>query len=99
MNARGATTAVVATAAIAHRQRSATMTAVPPPGAGPEATLEVVRQLLDNPIGAHASPSTVEQWHHDVDQLVVTAINTPSHGGRKVSHLGGAPVLSVTHLR
>jgi hypothetical protein len=99
MNARGATTTVVATAVIAHRQRSSTTTAVPPPGAGPEATMEAVRQLLDNPIGAHASPSAVEQWHHNVDQLIIIAINTPPHRGRQVSRLGGAPVLSVTHLR
>jgi hypothetical protein len=63
MNACDATTTVVATAAAAHRQHSVTTTAVTPPGAGPEAT----RQLLHNPPGPHASPSVAEQWRHNAD--------------------------------
>jgi hypothetical protein len=56
----------------------------PPPAAGVEATLVASWQLLNNPPSAHASPSATEQWLHDVDQLVVAAINTPHHeGGRQ----------------
>jgi hypothetical protein len=43
------------------------MMVVTPPGAGPEATLEVARQLLHDPPGSHASPPTTKQWRHDVD--------------------------------
>jgi hypothetical protein len=75
MNTRGATTVVVATVATAQRQHSAATTAVTPPGAGPKATLEAAGQLLHNPLGWHASPSAVEQWHDDVFQLVIAAIN------------------------
>jgi hypothetical protein len=47
---------------------------------------------INNPPSAHASPSAVEQWRHDVDQLVVAAINTPHHeGGRQ------EPVAAQSH--
>jgi hypothetical protein len=36
----------------------------------------LLASLLNNPPLAHASPSAVEQWRHDVDQLVTVAINT-----------------------
>jgi hypothetical protein len=49
--------------------------------AGVEATLVVAHRLLNNPPSVHASPSTAEQWCHDVDQLIVAAINTPHHEG------------------
>jgi hypothetical protein len=56
----------------------------PPPAAGVEATLVVARWLLNNPPSAHASPSATEQWHHNVDQLIIMDINTPHHeGGRQ----------------
>jgi hypothetical protein len=59
--------------------------------AGVEAPLAVAHRLLNNPLSVHASPSAVEQWCHDIDQLVVAAINTPHHeGGRQepmVAHL------------
>jgi hypothetical protein len=77
-----------------HRQRSAATTAAPPSGAGPEVMLEEARQLLHNPLGPHASTSTAEQWHHDVDQLVVATINTPPHGGEQVNRL---PKPSAAH--
>jgi hypothetical protein len=35
--------------------------------------------LLNNPLSVHASPSAVEQWCHNIDQLVIAAINTPHH--------------------
>jgi hypothetical protein len=82
MNTRSATTVV------AHRQHSATTVAMPPPGASPEATLKEARQLLHNPPGSHASPSAAKQWSHDVDQLIVAAINTLPHGGRQANRLG-----------
>jgi hypothetical protein len=49
----------------------------------PDAALLAARQLLNNPPPAGALPSTDEQWHHDVDQLVITAINTPQREGRR----------------
>jgi hypothetical protein len=75
------------------------MTAVLPLGASPQATLEVVRQLLHNPPGSHASPSATEQWHHDVDQLIVNAINTLPHGGVQVNCLHRTLEPSVAHSR
>jgi hypothetical protein len=39
-------------------------------------------QLLNNPPPAGVSPSAAEQWRHDVDQLVIAAINTPHREGR-----------------
>jgi hypothetical protein len=72
---------------------------VTPLGAGPEATLETVRQLLHNPPGPHTSPSAVEQWHHDIDQLIIATINTPPHGGQRANHSSGVSVPSVAHLR
>jgi hypothetical protein len=41
------------------------------------------RQLLNNPPPAGASPSAAEQWRHDVDRLVIAAINTPHREGRR----------------
>jgi hypothetical protein len=52
-----------------------------PPGASPVAMLEAVGQLLHNPPSPRASPSAIEQWHHDIDQLIVAAINTSPRGG------------------
>jgi hypothetical protein len=98
MNTRGTTTSLVATIAAAHRQHSAATVAVPTPGAGPKATLEVAFQLLHNPLGPHALPSAAEQWRHDVDQLIIDAINTP-HRGLQANRLGGAPVPSAAHSR
>jgi hypothetical protein len=42
-------------------------------------TLAVARQLFNNPPSMHASPSVVEQWCYDIDQLVIATINTPHH--------------------
>jgi hypothetical protein len=96
-NARDGTTAVVATAVAAHRQHSAAMAVMETLGAEPEATLEVARQLLHDPPGLHASLSVAEQWRHNVDQLIIIAINMPPHAGRQANHPDGAPVLSITH--
>jgi hypothetical protein len=68
------------TAATATQHQCSTRTVcTPPPVAGVEATLVAVHRLLNNPSSVHASPSVAEHWHHDVDQLVVVAINTPHH--------------------
>jgi hypothetical protein len=58
-------------------QPTAGMTASPPTVVGLDATLLVSWQLLNNPPPTGASPSAPEQWRHDVDQLIVTAINMP----------------------
>jgi hypothetical protein len=69
-------------AAAAHRQHSVDTVTVPPLGASPEAMLEVVCQLLYNPLAPHVVPLAVEQWRHDIDQLIIAAINTlPPRGG------------------
>jgi hypothetical protein len=44
---------------------------------GNDATLLVARQLLNNSPPSKVSPSATEQRCHDVDQLIITAINTP----------------------
>jgi hypothetical protein len=72
-----ATTVVTAT----QHQRMAETVRTPPPAAGVKATLVAARRLLNNPPSAHASPSVAEQWRHDVDQLVIVAINTLHHEG------------------
>jgi hypothetical protein len=56
------------------------------------------RQLLNNPSGAYVAPSVAEQWCHDIDQLIVAAINTMPCGGQQANHLGGVPVVSAAHL-
>jgi hypothetical protein len=59
------------------------MTATLPAVVGLDIALLAVRQLLNNPPPFEASPSVVEQWRHDVDQLVVAAINTPHYKRRR----------------
>jgi hypothetical protein len=58
-------------------QRTASTTAAPPAAAGVDAMLLAACQLLNSPPPSGASPSVAEQWRHDVDQLIVTTINTP----------------------
>jgi hypothetical protein len=60
-------------------ERTTGTTAPPPATAGIDATLLVVCQLLNNPPPSEVPPSVAEQWCHNVDQLVVAAINTPHH--------------------
>jgi hypothetical protein len=67
------------------------MAAVMPAAVGLEGTLEAVWVLLHNTPGPGASPLVAEQWHHDVDQLVVAVINTPLHGGWRANHSHGTP--------
>jgi hypothetical protein len=49
---------------------------------GPDAALLAACKLLNNLPPARASPSAAEQWRHDVDRLVIVAINTPHREGR-----------------
>jgi hypothetical protein len=57
--------------------------ASPPAVVGPNAELLAARQLLNNPPPVGASPSAAEQWHQDVDQLIIATINTPHWEGRR----------------
>jgi hypothetical protein len=70
-----------ATTVMVESQPQRTAGAVPAPSvvAGADATLLVARQLLNNSPPSGASPSAAEEWHRNVDQLVVAAINTPLH--------------------
>jgi hypothetical protein len=63
-------------------QRTVGTTASPPAAASIDATLLAVRQLLNYPPPFGASPSAVKKWRHDIDQLIVAAINTPHRKGR-----------------
>jgi hypothetical protein len=60
-------------------QRTAGTVPAPSVVAGADATLLAARQLLNNPPPSGVSPSAAEEWRHNVDQLVVAAINTPLH--------------------
>jgi hypothetical protein len=64
-------------------QPTAGMTASPPAVVGPDAVLLAVHQLFNNPPPVGASPLVAEQWRHDVDQLIIAAINTPPREGRR----------------
>jgi hypothetical protein len=78
-------------------QSTAGTTASPPTVVGPDVTLLAVRQLLNNlpPVGASALAA--EQWRHDVDQLVITAINTPQREGRRQPSAQQSRFPSVAH--
>jgi hypothetical protein len=73
-----------ATTVIVESQPQRTAGAVPAPSvvAGANVTLLAARQLLNNPPPSGASPSAAEEWRHNVDQLIVAAINTPFHERR-----------------
>jgi hypothetical protein len=58
-------------------QRTASTTASPSAVAGIDDALLAVRQLLNNSPPSEASPSAAEQRRHDIDQLIIAAINTP----------------------
>jgi hypothetical protein len=75
----------------------ATTTMTPPLAAAIEATLVATRHLLNNCLGPHASPSSAEQWCHNVDQLIVATISMPPHRGRWANHFGGGAQPSVVH--
>jgi hypothetical protein len=78
----GNCTTAAAGMAASRRQRSASTTVVPPPLAATEVMLVVAHQLLNNPPPLHTSPSMVEQWQNEINQLIIAAINMPPHRGR-----------------
>jgi hypothetical protein len=78
-------------------QRTTGTTAPPPAAVGIDATLLAVRQLLNNPPPSGASPSAVEQWRYDVDQLIVTAINTQHHERRRQPFAQQSRTPSMAH--
>jgi hypothetical protein len=63
-------------------QRTASTTATPPVAVGIDTALLAACQLLNNP-PSRVLPSAAEQWRHDVDQLIVTTINTSHHERRR----------------
>jgi hypothetical protein len=69
------------TTVVLESQPTAGTTASPPAAVGPDAALLAVLQLLNNPPPPGASPSAAEKWRHDVDQLIITAINMPHWEG------------------
>jgi hypothetical protein len=58
-------------------QCTASTTASLPIAVGLDAALLAACQLLNNLHPSRALPSVAEQWHHDVNQLIVIAINSP----------------------
>jgi hypothetical protein len=76
-------TIVVAATHATQRQCLAGTVVTPAAATTTEATLVATHQLLHNPSPPHTSPSVAEQWRHDIDQLVIVAINTPPHGGQR----------------
>jgi hypothetical protein len=91
-----------ATTVIVESQPQRTAGAVPTPSvvAGADAILLAARQLLNNPPPSGASPSAVEEWCRNVDQLIVAAINMPLHERRcqpsaQYSHTPVAHALSA----
>jgi hypothetical protein len=62
---------------------------------GLDAMLLAVRQLLNNPPPTESSPSAAKQWRHDVDQLVIVAINTSHHERRHQPSAQQSRFLSV----
>jgi hypothetical protein len=87
---------MAATHATQH-QHSADMTVMSPTTVATEATLVAARQLLNNPSPSHASPLVAEQWCHDIDQLVITAINMPPHGGWQQPSAAHSRMLIAVH--
>jgi hypothetical protein len=81
--ASGRSSATTAATTTQHKRTVGTVR-TPSQVVGVEAILVAAHQLFNNPPSAHAFPSAVEQWCHDIDQLIITAINTPHHkGGRQ----------------
>jgi hypothetical protein len=64
---------------------------------GIDAVLLVVRQLLNNPPPSGASPSAAKQWCHDIDQLIIVAINTPHQEGQHQPLTQQSRVQSAVH--
>jgi hypothetical protein len=93
----GGYTAAAAGLAASQCQCSAGTAVTSPPVVAAEATLVVACQLLNKPPPPQASPSVAEQWRHDVDQLIIAAINTPPHGGLQPPLVVHSCMLTVAH--
>jgi hypothetical protein len=76
-------------------QRTTSTTASPSAVAGIDDALLAVRQLLNNSPPSEASPSAAEQRRHDIDQLIIAAINTP-HQERRVPAICAAVARSAS---
>jgi hypothetical protein len=74
------------------------MVVTPLPVAATEATLVAACQLLNNLPAPDASPLAAEQWRHNVDYLIVAAIDTPHHGGRKQLSVAHSHMPTVAHV-
>jgi hypothetical protein len=75
--------AAMAGMATSQLQRSASTVVTLPLVAVTEAMLVAAHQLLNNPPTSHTSPSAVDQWRANIDQLIVTTINTPPQRGQQ----------------
>jgi hypothetical protein len=69
------------TTVVLESQPTTGMMPSPPVAVGLDTVLLAARQLLNNPPPPRVSPSAAEQWRHDVNQLVIAAINTPHREG------------------
>jgi hypothetical protein len=78
----GRITAVVGVAAPQHQCSASTVLTLPL-AVATEGTLVAAHQLLNSPPPPHTSLSVVEQWHHDIDQLIIATINMPPQRGRQ----------------
>jgi hypothetical protein len=56
----------------------------------------MVCTLIHNPMGPNVAPEAAEQWHNNLNHLIITAINMPNHRRHWAHHSGGSPVLSHT---
>jgi hypothetical protein len=79
-------------------ERTTGTTAPPPATVGIDVTLLAACQLLNNPPPSEAPPSADEQWCHNVDQLVVAAINTPHYERRRQPSAQQSHTPSMVHV-
>jgi hypothetical protein len=63
---------------------------------GLDAALLAACQLLNHPPPTGVSPSAAEQWRHDVDQLIIAAINTPHREGWRQPSAQQSSISSAT---
>jgi hypothetical protein len=89
---------VMAATTATHRQHSAATAAVAPPGVSPEGMLETVC-APPQPSGPGRFTIDCGTGCHDVNQLIVTTINTPLHCEQRANHSSGTPEPSTVHSR
>jgi hypothetical protein len=78
-------------------QRTMGTTTSAPTAAGIDAALLAAHQLLNKPPPSRASPLAAEQWRHDIDQLIIVAINTRHQEGRRQPPTQQSRVRSAVH--